>query len=277
MMIIGEKINGTRKQVAAAMRERNTALTEGLAQEQVEAGSDYLDVNAGTGSDSGADVLVWLVRTVQRVVKTPLCLDIPNANALHAAIKVVDQKPMINSISGEQDCLENALPLVAKHQCPVIVLALGDKGIPKSVDDRMNIIDQLVRATRAPGIDDEKLYIDPLVMAISTGDGAGTIACETMCRVRDGYPDVHLTGGLSNISYGAPARKHINHAVLVLALEAGVDSAIMDPSATGVYTLLLPAEAVLGRDRSCNKYNHAFRARKLGSIQDRITRGSSSL
>ena len=103
------------------------------------------------------------------------------------------------------DRLEHALPLVAEHQCPVIVLALDDKGIPKTVDDRVDIIGRLINATRQAGIADHKLYIDPLIMAISTGDDAGFIACETMRRVRKQYPEAHLTGGQSNISFGAPA------------------------------------------------------------------------
>ena len=266
MMIIGEKINGTRKQVGAAVRERNATLIERLALEQVEAGAHYLDVNAGTGSDTEADDLVWLVQTVQQSVKVPLCLDSPNAATLKIAMEAVDRLPMINSISGEPDRLEHVLPLVAEHQCPVIVLALDDKGIPKTVDDRMNIIDRLVRATRESGIADSKLYIDPLIMAVSTGDDAGSVAFETMRKVREQYPDAHLTGGLSNISFGAPARKFINQAFLVLAIEAGMDSAIMDPSSPGIAPLMLAAEAVLGRDRFCNKYNRAYRAGKFGPV-----------
>jgi len=264
MLIIGEKINGTRKQVGKAIQERNTSLIEQLAHEQVKAGANYLDVNAGTGPEREAEDLVWLIQTVQQTVDVPLCLDSPNAATLKLAIKTVDQLPMINSISGEPERLEHVLPLVAEHQCPVIVLALDDTGIPKTVDDRMKIIDRLVTATRESGIADDKLYIDPLIMAISTGDDAGIVACETMRRVRKQYPDAHLTGGLSNMSYGSPARKHINHAFLVLALEAGMDSAIMDPSSSGIAALLLAAEAVLGRDRFCNKYNRAYRAGKLG-------------
>jgi len=263
MLIIGEKINGTRKQVGTAIRERDAALIEQLAREQVEAGADYLDVNAGTGSEREAEDLVWLVQTVQKTVAVPLCLDSPNAATLKMAIKAVDQLPMINSISGEPERLEHVLPLVAEHQCPVIVLALDDSGIPKTVDDRMDIIDRLVNVTRESGIADDKLYIDPLIMAVSTADDAGIVACETMRRVRKQYPDVHLTGGLSNMSYGSPARKYLNQAFLVLALDAGMDSAIMDPSSPGIAPLLFAAEAVLGRDRFCNKYNRAYRAGKL--------------
>ena len=266
MIIIGEKINGTRKQVGIAIRERDAALIERLACEQVEAGAVYLDVNAGTGPEREAEDLVWLIQTVQQSVDVPLCLDSPNAATLKLAIKAVVRQPMINSISGEPERLEHVLPLVAEHQCPVIVLALDDNGIPKTVDDRMKIVDRLVSATRESDIADDKLYIDPLIMAISTGDDAGIIACETMRRVRKKYPDTHLTGGLSNMSFGSPARKYLNQAFLVLALEAGMDSAIMDPSSPGITPLLLAAEAVLGRDRFCNKYNRAYRAGKLDAL-----------
>jgi cobalamin-dependent methionine synthase I len=266
MMIIGEKINGTRKQVGVAIRERDAALVEKLAREQVKAGAQYLDVNAGTEPEREADDLVWLVQVVQQAVEVPLCLDSPNATTLKLAITAVDRQPMINSISGEPERLEQVLPLVADHQCPVIVLALDDNGIPKTVDERLNIIDRLVNATRDSGVSDEKLYIDPLIMAISTADDAGIIACETMRRIRQQYPDAHITGGLSNMSFGSPMRKYINQAFLVLAIEAGMDAAMMDPSAPGMVPLLLAAEAVLGRDRFCNKYNRAFRAGKLGLV-----------
>ena len=103
MMIIGEKINGTRKQVGAAIRERDATLIENLALEQVEAGAAYLDVNAGTGPEREAEDLVWLIQTVQKVVDAPLCLDSPNAATLKLAITEVDQQPMINSISGEPE------------------------------------------------------------------------------------------------------------------------------------------------------------------------------
>ncbi len=260
MLIIGELINGSRKQVGQAVRERDSNLIERLAHEQVDAGANYLDVNAGTGSETEADDLVWLAQTVQQAVDVPLCLDSPDGTTLRAAIGAVELTPMINSISGEPGRLEQVLPLVVEHECPVILMALDDHGIPKTVEDRMRIIDRLVAATRGAGVADDKLYIDPLIMAVSTRDDAGVIACETMRQVHATYPEAHLTGGLSNISFGAPARKHINLAFLVLAIEAGMDSAIMDPTVPGVHALLLAAEAVLGRDRFCHAYNTAYRA-----------------
>src|SRR5512141_3237587 len=127
MQIIGEKINGTRKRVAQAIAERDAGLIRDLACQQAEAGSTWLDVNAGTHPKQEPDDLVWLIENVQAVVDTPLCLDSANPQALAVAIKAVNKTPMINSISGESQRLEGILPLVAEHGCRVIALAMDDK------------------------------------------------------------------------------------------------------------------------------------------------------
>ena len=127
MKIIGEKINGTRKRVAKAIAERDADFIKHLALAQAEAGSTWLDVNAGTLPDREPEDLVWLIETIQPVVDIPLCLDSANPKALKIAIQAVDRTPMINSISGEPDRLAGILPLVAEHGCPVIALAMDEK------------------------------------------------------------------------------------------------------------------------------------------------------
>lgn len=130
MKIIGEKINGTRKQVAKAITERDADFIKTLAQKQAEAGATWLDVNAGTHPNQEAEDLIWLIETVQSVVDTSLCLDSANPKALAQAIKAVNKTPLINSISGEPERLEGILPLVAEHGCQVIALAMGGKKMP---------------------------------------------------------------------------------------------------------------------------------------------------
>jgi 5-methyltetrahydrofolate--homocysteine methyltransferase len=264
MLIIGEKINGTRSQVAKAIAERDKEYIQYLARRQVEAGADYLDVNAGTKPDLETDALVWLVRVVQEVVDVTLCLDTVNPKALTAAMDHVEQTPMINSISGEKRRLEEVLPLTAKHGCSVIALALDDRGIPKTTEDRLDIVRQVIHQTDQAGIVRDKLFIDPLVIAIATDTNSGLKAFETMREIKAEFQDVHLTSGLSNISFGMPARGLINRAFLAFALEAGLDSAIMDPLDRELCEALLAAEVVLGRDRYCLNYTNAFRAGKIG-------------
>jgi len=258
--IIGEKINGTRSQVKKAVAERDAAFVRTLAQRQAEAGADWLDVNAGTSPDREPDDLVWLVQTVQEAVDVPLCLDSTHTPALAAAIQQVRQTPLINSISGERARLDGILPLVRQARCGVIALAMDDQGIPVGAEERLAVIRRMLDQTRRAGIPDERVYVDPLVMAIATNTESGRIVLDTMHAVRAEFPAVHLTSGLSNVSFGLPARTLINQAFLTLALAAGLDSAIMDPLDRGLRAALRAAELVLGRDQHCLNYTRAYRA-----------------
>lgn len=260
MKIIGEKINGTRKRVAEAIAANDSAYIRDLATRQDEAGVDWLDVNAGTHPSQEANDLIWLIENVQAVIDVPLCLDSANPKALAAAIEAVDKTPMINSISGEQSRLDNILPLVADQDCQVIALAMDGKSIPESSEERLRVIDQIMSATRASSVPDERVYIDPLAMTIATNTASAVTALETMRAVRQRYPAAHLTIGLSNISFGLPARSFINQAFLTLALGAGLDSAILDPLDQRLRAAMLAAELVLGRDEYCVRYTRAYRA-----------------
>jgi 5-methyltetrahydrofolate--homocysteine methyltransferase len=260
MEIIGEKINGTRKRVAQAIAERDAAFIQDLAGKQAEAGSAWLDVNAGTLPGREPDDLVWLVKTVQAVVDTPLCLDSANPQALAVAIQAVRRTPLINSISGEPHRLEGVLPLVAEHGCRVIALAMDATKIPETSQARVAVVHKVMEATHAAGIPDERIYVDPLAMTISTNTQSGPIFLDTLRAVNTAYPDVHLIAGLSNISFGLPARSFINRAFLTLAIAAGLDCAILDPLDQELKAALLAAELVLGRDRHCLNYTRAYRA-----------------
>jgi 5-methyltetrahydrofolate corrinoid/iron sulfur protein methyltransferase len=158
MLIIGEKLNGTLKKTAAAVAARDAAFVQDLARRQVEAGANYLDVNAGTGAGQEAADLAWLVDTVQSAVDVPLCLDSPNPAALKAGLERVRQTPMVNSISGEATRLDGILPLVAQMGSPVIALLLDDGGIPANVESRLAIGRRILGRTRQAGVPDEKVY-----------------------------------------------------------------------------------------------------------------------
>jgi len=260
MQIIGEKINGTRKEVGTAVDNRDETFIKHLAEEQVEAGADLLDINAGTTPDREPDDLAWLVRTVQEVVEVPLCLDSANPIALTEALKHNLQEPMINSINGDPDRLENILPIVVKYNCRVIAMVLDESRVPKSVDDRLIVVKKIFSTTRGAGIPDEKVYIDPMTMTIGTDTQAGLTALEAMRGIKRMYPKSHITCGLSNISFGLPSRSLINRTFLTLALEAGLDSAIIDPTDLQLRESLLATELLLGRDPFCRRYTQAFRS-----------------
>jgi cobalamin-dependent methionine synthase I len=260
MKIIGEKINGTRKKVAQAIAARDTAAIQNLAKKQAQAGSDWLDVNAGTHPDREPEDLIWLIETVQEVVDTPLCLDSANPKALWAAIEKTNKTPMINSISGEPDRLSGILPIAVEHGCEVIALCMDDKGIPSTAEKRLDVIRKVFFESRQAGIPDEKIYVDPLIMTISTNIKAGRIILDTMRAIRAEYPEAHISCGLSNVSFGLPARGLINRTFLILAMEAGMDTAIIDPNDHELKAAILTADLLLGNDRHCLKYTRAYRA-----------------
>jgi 5-methyltetrahydrofolate--homocysteine methyltransferase len=264
MIIIGEKINGTRKRVARAIAERDGEFIRGLAISQAEAGADWLDVNAGTQPAQEPADLFWLIENIQAAVDTPLCLDSANPVALSAAIEAVDKTPLINSISGEPARLQNILPLAAKFECPVIALAMNDQRIPETSEARMNVLREVMRAVAAHQVPADRVYLDPLGMTVATNTNSGVVTLETIAAIRREYPDAHITMGLSNLSFGLPARSHISRSFLTLAIQAGLDSVIIDPTDRGLIAAIRSTELVLGRDRHCLNYIRAYRAGLFG-------------
>ena len=268
MIIIGEKINGTRKAVAAAIREKDAGFIRDLAKSQADGGSTYLDVNAGTAPEREPDDMAWLVDTIQGVCDLPLCLDSANPAALKAGLEVVKIPPMINSVSGEQSRIDGVLPLALAHKTDLILLALDDKGIPETVDGRMEIVRKLIGLAEEGGLAQEQLHIDPLVTAISTGTGNAMLTFETIRSIRKEFPNVHVTGGASNISFGMPLRPIINRYFMALAIQAGLDSAIVNPNDRELKAAIMTAEMLMNRDKYCLNFNKAFRAGKIGPKPD---------
>ena len=149
---------------------------------------------------------------------------------------------------------------MAEQGCMFIALAMDGEGIPKSVEDRMRVVAKVIGATRVAGIPDELVYVDPLIMTVATDARACLEALKAILAIRAEYPEVHITSGLSNISFGLPGRSAINRTFLPLAMEACLDSAIADPTNQDLREARLITEMLLGRDPFCRRYTKAFRA-----------------
>ncbi|WP_019225548.1 methyltetrahydrofolate--corrinoid methyltransferase [Dehalobacter restrictus] len=259
MIFIGESINGTRSAIKKAVLERDAEYIQRIAISQAEAGADYLDVNAGTDPNRETEDLLWLIETVQAVVDVPICIDSSTASAIKAAMGVVRATPMINSINGDSKRLESFLPLIKERNCPVIALAMDESksDMPKTVAERMVVLEKIFKATREMAIPDEKIFIDPLIMAVATDQTAAKTVFECIRTIRATYPEAHITGGLSNVSFGLPERALINRTFLTLALEAGMDSAVVNPSNVQLIESLYATELLLSRDRFCRNYTKA--------------------
>ena len=263
MIIIGEKINSTRKLVKEAIKQKDIAFLQKLAVDQVSAGADYLDVNTGAFVDEEVELMEWLVPLVQEVVDVPLSLDSPNPAALEAGLKVhKNGTPIINSITAEKAKFQKLVPLIREYQAPVLALAMGDDGITKNSTDRFAVAQKLIEDLAAQGIEHQQIYLDPLIQPIGVQSDFGVIALDVIRQVKQKYPNVNTTCGLSNVSFGLPNRLLINRCFLVMALAHGLDSAILDPLDQDMIATLKASEALLGKDHYCMKYIKAFRDKK---------------
>lgn len=263
MIIIGERINTSRNGIAPFVEGRDAKAIVDIARSQWEAGAAFIDVNCGTLLDDEPAGLEWMVKTIQAEMNCLLSLDSPSSAALEKALAVHQGKPLINSISMEKDRLESVLPLIKGRPCSVIALAMDDSGIPETAEERFDIAARLIDTLTGSGLALGDIFIDPLVRPISTGEQNGRIVLDTIRRIHQEYPGIHTVMGLSNISFGLPGRRLLNRAFLLLAMEAGLDAAILDPIDRQMTSLLKAAEALLGRDEYCKQYITAFRSGKL--------------
>jgi 5-methyltetrahydrofolate--homocysteine methyltransferase len=266
MIFIGEKINGTRKAVQEAILNRDRAFIENTALEQARAGADYLDVNAGTSPDREKDDMLWLIGIVQEVTEVPVCIDSSSPGTLAAALGQVKQTPMVNSVNADPARLEAFLPLIKEKEAPVIALALDESktGMPKTVGERLENIRRIMEAASAYGIPEERVFIDPLIMSVAADHTAGAAALEAIRAIRAAYPNAHITGGLSNVSFGLPNRELVNRTFLTLAMAAGMDSAVVNPANRALIESLKATELILGKDRFCRSYTRAAKAEFAG-------------
>lgn len=264
MIIIGEKINSTLKAIRPAMEARDKAAIADLAKDQYEAGAAYIDVNAGMFHNEEIAILEWLIDTVQEAVDAPLAIDSPDPKALLAGLKAnKNGQPIINSITGEKERFAAVLPLVTEYKTKVIGLCMDDRGMPETAEDRVDVARTMIKNLTAAGMALDDIFIDPMIRPIGTGSHYGIVALDTIRTVKQEFPEVHITCGLSNISFGVPARKILNQAFLVAAMTAGMDSAILNPLDKKLMSFLYATEALLGVDDFCMNYIGKFREGEL--------------
>jgi 5-methyltetrahydrofolate corrinoid/iron sulfur protein methyltransferase len=263
MIVIGEKINATRSAVRDIIEQRRDGELAALAREQAEAGATYIDVNVGTGRgtrDDEIEAMQWAVTTLCTATDKPLCIDSADAAVLEAGLAAMAGRPaMINSIKADPHCFDAVLPLVARYQAPVVALAMDEQGIPKTVEGRIAACRRIAAACADYQISIEQVFFDPLVLPVSTDAVQGKVTLDTVAAIRQAFPGAHATMGLSNISYGLPGRAALNAAFLHMAVFAGLDSAIMDPSNTTMMAAVRSAEALMGKDRHFRRYTRALR------------------
>jgi len=230
------------------------------AQGQVEAGADVIDVTVGARGIDEVSVLPQAVRAVSEAVDVPLSIDTRIPAALEAALAICPGRPLVNSIGGEKRILAENLPIVAEHGVPVIVLCMGQEGIPSTADERLKIASRVLEAAVQAGLRQEDVIFDPLVMTVGADEQAARVALETVRRLREEFPANSITGGASNVSFGMPARSVLNANFLAVAAVLGMNVPVTDPTRPEVRFALLSADIFLGRDRRSRRYMRYYRS-----------------
>jgi len=230
MILIGENINIMSKTIGPAFKERNPAPIQELAQAELKAGMDYLDLNIGPARKEGDALMQWVVDTVQKVANKPLSLDTTNLTAMEAGLKVAKNVPLMNSISLQPDRMEQGLTLAKKYNADLIGLLWGAEGMPRDANERaMHAVDFVYKANQL-GIPNEKIWIDPIVSPISVEINQVKACIEFMMMLAEIAPGCRSVVGLSNISNGTPnnLRPWLNRTYLMMLMRHGLHSAIVD-------------------------------------------------
>ena len=252
--VVGERINPTgKKRFQQALREGDMNYILEQAVSQVEAGAQVLDVNVGAPGVDEPAVMEQVVKALQSVTSLPLQLDSSHADALERGLRVYNGKPIVNSVNGEAETLERILPLCKKYGAAVVGLAIDERGILPKAEDRVAIARRIVQAANAAGIPNEDIYIDCLTLTASAQqeDVLATVQALHACKQELG---VRTILGVSNISFGLPCRPYLNTTFLTMAMYAGLDLAIMNPSSEEMMAAVYAYNVLTNRDKQSMKY-----------------------
>ncbi len=252
-MIIGELINSSRKAIKPLVEGYDAEALIAIGQTEAAAGAEFIDLNCGTFVHDEAERLTWLVEKVGNVLDMPLCLDSPDPRALRAALPLVKNPVMINSISAEEERFADILPLALEYQAKLVALCMDGDSIPQTAEARYAIGSRLIDKLTNAGMLLSDIYLDPMVQPVSVSKEGAQVILETVRKIRAAYPEVNCVCGLSNISFGLPNRKIINRYFLAQAVAAGMDSFILDPTDRQLMGCYLTARMLAGGDKAYTK------------------------
>jgi 5-methyltetrahydrofolate--homocysteine methyltransferase len=264
MLIIGERINSTRKTIQEALEKKDASFIREEALKQFKAGANYIDINCGNPDESREiENLTWVIELVQKTVEAPLCIDSSSVRVLEKGLTLCKKPPMINSTTGEKERLDRILPLAKKCKAGLIALTNDEKGMPKTAEDRIKVAEYILNEAKKAGVPEEDIYFDCLVRPVSAEPDQALEFLRAVTLVKK-LGRVKTACGLSNVSFGLPQRKLINSTFLSMAIYAGLDAAIIDPTDARIMTSLFAAEALIGKDEYCMNYITAARESRLG-------------
>ncbi|MGA2406015.1 MAG: dihydropteroate synthase [Bacteroidales bacterium] len=259
VIIIGECINPTRrKKLVSTLQERNFEYVLELADSQIKAGADVLDVNVGFPGVDDVILLPATVLAIRQRLDIPLCLDSPNPRAIEAALKVAGGKCLINSVNGEEKSMKTLLPVAKEYGAAIIGLTMDDDGITNDPERRLAIAEKILERAVQAGIREEDVIIDPLAMAVSADHRACVVTLETIRLIHQKL-GLNITLGASNISFGLPDRDVLNSAFMSLSIFNGLTCPIANPEK--ITAAVRATDLVLGRDDFAVRFVEHFQTR----------------
>ena len=261
MIIVGERLNSSRKSVLEALERRDEQFLIDQAVNQERAGASYIDINAAALMDAETPTLRWAIPLLQKNIRVPLSLDTPNPEAMEEALKIHQGRALLNSLAGDAKCLQALIPLIRDYKPRVIALCLDEKGPPESSGYALSRAEKMAGLLVREGVSPEDIFVDPLVRPIGVDSNSGALFLESVEKIKKHLPGVKTIAGLSNVSFGLPQRRQLNRTFLVLALSRGLDAAICDPLDEELQATLHATQALLGKDPSLKKYLKAVRER----------------
>jgi len=269
MLVIGENINASNRSVAEAIARRDREFVASLARAEADAGADFIDINSSIKNGSPeyeAETMEWLVEVVQGATDKPLAIDSEVASLIEAGLgKYQGKRLIINSVTAEPERLASIGSIAVEHHAWLVALAMGTKGVPTTVEERLDACEQIMAHLTGLGLKAEQIFFDPLILPIAVDSTQGIITLKTMEQIKSRYPGVNTVLGLSNISYGLPCRKLVNRAFLLMAAYTGLDAVILNPLDNKMMSLIKVADMLTGKDASCRGY---MRAHQKGTLVD---------
>lgn len=264
MLIIGERINSTRARIQEAIKTRNSGFIIREARKQIASGAAFIDINCAMSLGDEVQDIDWVISVIQSEIEDiSICIDSPNYLAIKRALEAYRAKGklFINSITGEQARIDLIVPLAIKYDTGLIALTMGSDGMPDNARERFAIAKDILAKVQKKGFKADNLYFDPLIRPVSTEPEQAREFLMSIPMIKS--LGARTVCGLSNISYGLPDRKIINSTFLSMAIQSGLDAAILDPTERQVVSSVTAAEALMCKDEYCAEYIKAFREGRL--------------
>ncbi|MCX7973597.1 MAG: dihydropteroate synthase [Candidatus Aminicenantes bacterium] len=266
MIIIGERLNSSRKTVRIALEKRDEEFILKEAYEQVKAGANFLDINVSALPDQEIELLRWIIPLIQSNLDICLALDSPNPQAFAEGLPLHRGRAFLNSLTLEKNRWNSIIPLIKKYNPLVIVLCLDETGLPGSPEKILKLAQKIKNDLEKEGIELADVFFDPLVRPLGVNFKAGAIFLQSLRLIKLNLPEIKTVAGISNVSFGLPRRSLLNRTLLTLAIEAGLDAAIIDPCDVEIMASLKATLAISGQDNYLKGYLKFVRESKLQNL-----------